>query len=169
MPFDRYSNVRIEVELAFVLKAPLEGPGCTLFDVLARDRRTCVPALEVLDSHDRAGGPHDRGHHRRQRRATAAMVLGGRVRARTPWTCAGSSALLYRNARSRRPGSPPACSTTPPPGCAGWPNKLAGHGDRLEAGEIVLAGSFTRPMWVQRGDLVECDYRDLGVVTCRFR
>ena len=27
-------DARIEVELAFVLKAPLRGPDCTIFDVL---------------------------------------------------------------------------------------------------------------------------------------
>src|SRR6185312_3784638 len=34
IPFDSFSNVRIEVELAFVLNRPLGGPHCTLFDVL---------------------------------------------------------------------------------------------------------------------------------------
>src|SRR5690606_6648384 len=28
IPFDEFSNVRVEVELAFVLKHPLEGPDC---------------------------------------------------------------------------------------------------------------------------------------------
>jgi 2-oxo-hept-3-ene-1,7-dioate hydratase len=47
-------------------------------------------------------------------------------------------------------------------------NKLHQHGARLEAGEIILAGSFTRPMWVERGDEVRCDYGPMGVITCRF-
>src|SRR6185295_3513848 len=49
IPFDRFHAPRIEVELAFVLKAPLKGPGCTLFDVLnATDYVT--PALEILET-----------------------------------------------------------------------------------------------------------------------
>src|SRR5690625_1233697 len=32
--FDRFSNVRIEVELAFVLSTDLHGPNVTVFDVL---------------------------------------------------------------------------------------------------------------------------------------
>ena len=39
---------------------------------------------------------------------------------------------------------------------------------RLEAGELVLAGSFTRPMWVYPGDTVFADYGPMGAVTCRF-
>src|SRR5690606_23800735 len=35
IPFDNFSNVRIEVELAFVLNKPLEGPDATLEDALA--------------------------------------------------------------------------------------------------------------------------------------
>ena len=38
----------------------------------------------------------------------------------------------------------------------------------IGAGEIILAGSFTRPMWVERGDSVKCDYGPLGVIECRF-
>jgi 2-oxo-hept-3-ene-1,7-dioate hydratase len=47
-------------------------------------------------------------------------------------------------------------------------NKIAAHGDGLKAGEIILAGSFTRPMWVYAGDTVVADYGKLGTVTCRF-
>ena len=47
--WDRYTHPRVEVELAFVLKKDLAGPGCTIFDVLnATDY--VVPALEILDS-----------------------------------------------------------------------------------------------------------------------
>jgi hypothetical protein len=37
------------MELAFVLKGPLQGPGCSIFDVL-RATEYVVPALEILDS-----------------------------------------------------------------------------------------------------------------------
>ena len=50
VPFENYSNVRIEVELAFVLARPLSGPECTLDEVLAATEYV-VPALEILNSH----------------------------------------------------------------------------------------------------------------------
>ena len=49
VPWDRYTHPRVEVELAFVLKDGLKGPGVTLFDVL-RATEYVVPALEILDS-----------------------------------------------------------------------------------------------------------------------
>ena len=38
----------------------------------------------------------------------------------------------------------------------------------MKAGDIILAGSFTRPLWVYQGDTVHADYGPLGAVTCRF-
>src|SRR6185437_13406592 len=34
VPWDQYTHPRVEVELAFVLKKDLSGPGCGIFDVL---------------------------------------------------------------------------------------------------------------------------------------
>lgn len=47
-------------------------------------------------------------------------------------------------------------------------NRLHEHDEVLRAGQIILAGSFTRPMWVDKGDTVMADYGPLGVVTCQF-
>src|SRR4029077_18162374 len=49
VPTDRFIATRVEAELAFVMKARLSGPNCTMFDVLnATD--LVVPALEILDT-----------------------------------------------------------------------------------------------------------------------
>lgn len=42
-------TLRIEVKLAFLLATPLEGPNCSLFDVL-RATGYVTPALEILNS-----------------------------------------------------------------------------------------------------------------------
>jgi 2-oxo-hept-3-ene-1,7-dioate hydratase len=46
--------------------------------------------------------------------------------------------------------------------------KLAPWGERLQAGEIVLAGSFTRPVAARTGDVFEADYGALGRFGFRF-
>ena len=74
------------------------------------------------------------------------MVLGGNPRApRRRRPALGRRAALPQRRRSRRPASPPASWTTPPPACAGSPTSSPPARRRLEAGEIILAGSFTRP------------------------
>ena len=77
-------------------------------------------------------------------------------------------AMLYRNETVEESGVSGAVLNHPALGVAWLANKLAQHGDTLEAGDLVLAGSFTRPMWVHPGDTVLADFHDLGTITCRF-
>ncbi|MGK0721585.1 fumarylacetoacetate hydrolase family protein [Leucobacter sp. W1478] len=164
--FDRFSNVRIEVELAFVLAKPLAGPNVTLFDVLDATAYV-VPALEVLNSHLELEG-RTIVDTISDNAAMGAMVIGGRPMKVDDIDLPWASAMLYRNETIEESGVAGAVLGNPAMGVAWLANKLAQHGQTLEAGEIILAGSFTRPMWVFKGDTVHADYGTLGSVTCRF-
>lgn len=164
--FDRFSNVRIEVELAFVLGEPLAGPGATMFDVLDATRYV-VPALEILSSRVELTG-RTIVDTISDNAALGGIVLGGSPVAPSTIDLRWVSAVLYRNETIEESGVAAAVLGHPALGVAWLANKLARHGDRLESGEIVLAGSFTRPMWVERGDVVLGDYHGMGAVTCRF-
>jgi 2-oxo-hept-3-ene-1,7-dioate hydratase len=162
----RFSNVRVEVELAFRLGAALVGPHVALADVLGATEYV-VPALEILSSRIELKG-RTIVDTISDNAAMGAMVVGDRhMRPEDldlPWV----SAVLYRGDVIEESGVAAAVLGHPALGVAWLANKLAAHGDRLEAGELVLAGSFTRPMWVHRGDTVLADVRELGTVTCRF-
>ncbi|MCP3427117.1 2-oxo-hepta-3-ene-1,7-dioic acid hydratase [Rothia sp. AR01] len=162
----RYSNVRIEVELAFVLREELGGPDVTLFDVL-RATEYVVPALEVLSSRIEMQG-RTIVDTISDNAALGAMVLGGRPVAPDAVDLRWVSALLYRNEVVEDSGVAAAVLNHPASGVAWLARKLAEHGDSLGAGEVVLAGSFTRPLWVERGDTIHADYGTLGAITCRF-
>jgi len=164
--FDRFSNVRIEVELAFVLGAPLEGPDCSIFDVL-RATEYVVPALEVLNSHIALEG-RTIVDTISDNAAMGAMVIGGRPVTVDDVDLRWVGALLSRNETIEESGVAGAVLGHPAMGVAWLANKLAQHGQSLGQGEIILAGSFTRPMWVERGDTVHADYHDLGSISCRF-
>jgi 2-oxo-hept-3-ene-1,7-dioate hydratase len=47
-------------------------------------------------------------------------------------------------------------------------NKLAPWDECLEAGEVVLGGSFTRPTNAVPGDTFHADYGPLGSIAFRF-
>ena len=162
----RYSNVRVEVELAFVLGAPVDGPDATVFDVL-RATEYVVPALEILSSRIEMAG-RTIVDTISDNAAMGAMVYGGNPVGVGAVDLRWVSALLYRNEVIEESGVAAAVLNNPASGVAWLANKLAQHGDRLEAGDLVLAGSFTRPMWVERGDTVLADYGPLGTITCRF-
>jgi 2-oxo-hept-3-ene-1,7-dioate hydratase len=164
--FDQFSNVRIEVELAFVLREPLEGPNCTMFDVL-RATEYVTPALEVLNSHIELEG-RTIVDTISDNAAYGGMVLGGIPKHPDRLDLRWVGAMLYRNETIEETGLAAGVLGHPASGVAWLAEKLHQHGARLEAGEIILAGSFTRPIWISRGDSVLCDYGPMGVITCRF-
>ena len=166
IPYDRFTNVRIEVELAFVLKEPLEGPSCSLFDVI-RATEFVTPALEILNSHIELEG-RTIVDTISDNAAYGGMVLGGNPMRPDEIDLRWVSALLYKNETIEESGVAAAVLNHPATGVAWLANKFHQHGARLEAGEIILAGSFTRPMWVERGDSVLCDYGRMGTIACRF-
>ncbi|MFB6827600.1 2-oxo-hepta-3-ene-1,7-dioate hydratase [Streptomyces hydrogenans] len=167
VPFDEFSNVRVEVELAFLLKAPLEGPHCTIFDVL-RATEYVVPALEILNSHLELEG-RTIVDTIADNAAYGGLVLGGTPLAPDAVDLRWISALLYRNETIEETGVAAGVLNHPATGVAWLANKLHQHDTGLDAGELVLAGSFTRPLWVSRGDSVLCDYGTMGTISCSFR
>jgi 2-oxo-hept-3-ene-1,7-dioate hydratase len=166
LQWDQYTHPRVEVELAFVLGKPLSGPNCSIFDVLdATDY--VVPALEILDSRIEMEG-RTIVDTISDNAAMGAMVIGGNPVKPRDIDLRWVAALLYRNQVIEETGVAAGVLNHPAAGVYWLANKLAAHGTTLGAGEIILAGSFTRPMWVYKGDSVYADYGQLGTVTCRF-
>lgn len=163
---DDFSNVRVEVELAFVLRAPLEGPDCGLEDALAAIDHA-VPALEILNSHIELEG-RTIVDTIADNAAYGAMVLGTTRKEPDEIDLRWVPGLLYKNGEIEETGVAAGVLDHPARGVAWLANKLHQHGARLEPGEIILAGSFTRPMWAARGDLVRADFGPMGVIECRF-
>ena len=149
-----------------MLKTPLEGPGCTLEDALAAIDYA-VPALEILNSHIELEG-RTIVDTIADNAAYGGMVLGTTHKRPDEIDLRWVPALLYTNDEIEETGVAAGVLDHPATGVAWLANKFHQHGARLEAGEIILAGSFTRPMWVSRGDTVRCDYGPMGVITCRF-
>jgi 2-oxo-hept-3-ene-1,7-dioate hydratase len=168
----RFILPRIEVEFAFILARPLRGPGTTVFDVLnATDH--VVPALEIIDARieqfDRVSkAPRKVLDTIADNAANAAIVLGGRPVRVDAVDLRWAGALLFKNGVIEETGLGAAVLNHPANGVAWLANKLAPHGEGLAAGEIVLAGSFTRPVACAAGDTLHADYGPLGSISVRF-
>ena len=46
--------------------------------------------------------------------------------------------------------------------------KLVEFGEVIEAGDVILTGSFVRPVWAKPGDHLVGDFGPLGTVSVRF-
>jgi len=174
IPTARFMQLRIEAELAFVLDKPLGGPDCTLFDVL--DATAYVtPALEILDARIHRVDPAS-GRTRTvldtisDNAANAALVLGGR--AFKPNLIDADirriGAIVSKNGEVEETGLAAGVLNHPAYGIAWLANRLHRHGVTLQAGEVVLAGSFIRPIDVAQGDTIVADYGEFGTVSCHF-
>lgn len=172
IPVNRFIAPRVEVELAFILGKPLKGPGVTLFDVLdATDYVT--PAIEIIDARIEQ---FDRDTKAMRKvfdtisdfAANAGIVLGGRPVRPLDVDLRWVGAMLFRNGVIEETGLAAAVLNHPATGVAWLANKIAPHGESLEAGQVVLAGSFTRPVNAVAGDSFHIDYGPLGAVAFRF-
>ncbi len=172
IPVSRFIAPRVEVELAFVLGKPLQGPGVTLFDVLSATEYV-TPAVEIIDARIEQFDRETQAMRKVQDTisdfaANAGIVLGGRPVRPLDVDLRWVGAMLYKNGVIEETGLAAAVLNHPATGVAWLANKIAPHGEGLEAGQVVLAGSFTRPVNGAAGDGFHVDYGPLGSVSFRF-
>jgi len=172
IPFARFIAPRVEVELAFVLGRPLRGPGVSIFDVLAATDYV-VPAIEIIDARIEQFDRHTKAPRKvfdtiSDNAANAGVVLGGRPVRPDAVDLRWVGALLYKNGQVEESGLAAAVLNHPANGIAWLANRLAPWDEHLEAGEVVLAGSFTRPTTAQVGDTFHADYGPLGAIAWKF-
>ena len=167
VPFENYSNVRIEVELAFVLAQPLSGPELHPGRGPGRDGvRRPGPGDPQLPH--RARGPHDRRHDQRQR-SDGRHGPGGRpCRGRRGRPALGQRAALPqpddRGDRSRRRCPRPSRQR----GRLARRKALPARHHAGSGRDHPEPARSPDPMWVERGDTIHADYGTLGAITCRF-
>lgn len=172
IPFDRFIAPRVEVELAFILNRPLAGPGVTLFDVLSATDYVS-PALEIIDARIEQFDRETRAPRKvfdtiSDFAANAGIVLGGTPVRPHDVDLRWVGALLYKNGVIEETGLAAAVLNHPATGVAWLANRIAQYDESLKAGDVVLAGSFTRPTTAQRGDTFHVDYGRLGAIGFRF-
>lgn len=162
---ENYCVPRVEPELAFVLGKPLKGPGVNLLDVL-RATEYVVPAIEIIDA--RFQNPRRIFDTVADNGAAAGIILGGRPVRPMDVDLRWVGAILYRNSEIEETGIAAGVLGNPALGIAWLANKVGPFGTVLEPGHIMLSGSFTRPVWADRGDTLHADFGPLGGVAVQF-
>ncbi len=172
IPKHRFIQPRIEAEIAFVMKAPLSGPHCTVDDVLnATDY--VAPSLEILDTRILRQDPKS-GAVRKifdtisDNAANAGIVLGVQKQRPKDFDLRWVGAIVSRNGEVEETGLGAGVLNDPALGIAWLANRLAQYGESIRAGDVVLSGSFIRPVEAPSGSLIEADFGPFGSVSCTF-
>ena len=97
-----------------------------------------------------------------------AFITGGRVVRPFDVDIRWVGATLSRNGVIEESGVSAAVMGHPATSVAWLANKLAAQGETLKAGQIILSGSFTRPISISAGDTVTADYGALGTIQVAF-
>lgn len=170
---DDFCDPKLEIELAFTLATDLAGADLTVDDVL--DATDYVqPAVELIAARSFRKDPTS-GRTRTvidtisDNAANAGIVSGGKKVAPREIDLRWVSALGYRNGIVEETGVAAGVLDHPALGIVWLARRYAETGQRLEAGQTILAGSFTRPIDIRSGDDFHFDYGPLGAFGLSFR
>jgi 2-oxo-hept-3-ene-1,7-dioate hydratase len=154
------------------LKKDLQGPDVTVDQVLAATDYV-TPAIEIIDSRIEQFDRHTKVMRKvfdtiSDNAANAGIVVGAEkvnpLTTNLPWC----GAILTLNGVVEETGLAAGVQGHPAVGIAWLANKLAPWGEHLKAGQIVLAGSFTKPVPAKVGDVFDADYGPLGRLQFKF-
>lgn len=168
----RFIQPRIEAEIAFVMKSDISGPNITREDVLAATDYV-APALEILDTRilradPATGKPRIIYDTVSDNAANAGVVLGAQKHAPDAFDLRWTGAIVERNGVVEETGLGAGVLNDPPTGIVWVIHRLAQYGQGLRGGDIVLSGSFIRPLEAPSGSAFKADFGHFGQVDLSF-
>lgn len=172
VPAGRFIQPRIEAEIAFLMKAPLSGANVTREQVLEATE-SVAPALEILDTRILRADPAT-GRARiiadtiSDNAANAGIVLGEQRHDPRAVDLRWAGAILKRDGVVEETGLGAGVLDDPVTGIVWLVRRLAQYGQGLAAGDVVLSGSFVRPVEAPPGSRFDADFGSFGHVSISF-
>ncbi|MGD9865976.1 MAG: 2-oxo-hept-4-ene-1,7-dioate hydratase [Pseudodonghicola sp.] len=172
VPAGRFIQPRIEAEIAFVMKAPLAGADCSRDDVLAATDYV-APSLEILDTRVLRADPAT-GQTRvivdtiSDNAANAGIVLGAERHPADAIDLRWVGAIVSRDDVVEETGLGAGVLNDPVTSVLWLARRMADYGQQIEAGDIVLSGSFIRPIEAPPGSRIAADFGPFGSVHITF-
>lgn len=172
IPRGRFIQPRVEAEIAFVMKAPLAGETVTRADVVAATDYV-APALEILDTRILRADP-ETGQTRKivdtiaDNAANAGIVIGAARHDVGAVDLRRVGAILSRDGEVEETGLGAGVLNDPVEAVVWLARRMATYGQRIEAGQVILSGSFIRPVECPPGCRIAADFGDFGQVSVDF-
>jgi 2-keto-4-pentenoate hydratase len=163
---DTLLQPRVEAEMAFVLGNDLEGPGVTTSNALAAIEGV-LPSIEIVDSRIVDWRIH-LADTVADNASSGRLVVGGTLTPVSGIDLRLVGVVVSRNGQMIDTGAG-AAALGNPARCVAWlANKLAGFGQGLRAGDVVLPGALHKMVPVEGGDTFRAEFAYLGAVNACF-
>lgn len=172
VPAGRYIQPRVEAEIAFILSRPLGAKRIS--EAEAMDAVGWIrPCLEILDTRVLRVDPASKAPRKvvdtvADNAANAGYVLGGGLFRPDAVDLPRAGAALMRDGEIEETGLAAGVLGHPIRSLAWLAEQMHARGRRLEAGWVVLSGSFIRPVECPPGTTITADFGPLGTVSCHF-
>ena len=172
VPQDRFIQPRVEAEIAFIMKKPLKGPVKSIDEVIAATDYVC-PSIEILDTRIERVNAETKKVRTffdtiSDNAANAGIVLGGKRIEPRGADMRWMGAIVARNGEVEETGLGAGVLDHPALGIVWLANRLHQYGGAIAAGEVVLSGSFVRPVEARHGDKIVADFGAYGKITLDF-
>ena len=172
VPKGRFIQPRIEAEIAFVMKFAIGGVAVTRDDVIAATDYV-APSIEILDTRILRADPQT-GETRKifdtisDNAANAGVVLGTQRHAIDAFDLRWVGAITSRNGDVEETGLGAGVLNDPVESVVWLARRMAQYGQRIEPGQIILSGSFIRPVECPSGAQIHADFGAFGHVDINF-
>ena len=172
VPRGRFIQPRIEAEIAFVMKSAIGGQNVSWDDVIAATDYV-TPSIEILDTRIQRQDPHT-GKTRSvydtisDNAANAGIVLGSHQQAIGVTDLRWIGAMAFRNGEIEETGLGAGVLNDPVESVVWLCRRMAQYGQKIEPGQVILSGSFVRPVECPSGTVIHTDFGDFGSVDINF-
>lgn len=172
VPRGRFIQPRVEAEIAFAMKDTLAGASVTRADVLTATDHV-APSLEILDTRILRTDPAS-GRARSvldtisDNAANAGIVLGPQRHPPTAHDLRWTGAIVRRDGVVEETGLGAGVLNDPVESVVWLARRMAQYDQRIEAGHVILSGSFIRPVECPPGTRIDADFGPFGAVDIRF-
>ncbi|HHT02385.1 MAG TPA: 2-keto-4-pentenoate hydratase [Firmicutes bacterium] len=167
IPMSTLIQPRVEMEIAFLLKEDLQGPGLNQIDVL-RATEAIFPSMEVIDNRYRDWTKLTVRDTISDNAGAALYVLGTELTNPAEIDMTTLGGVFEKNGEVIATATGAAVLGNPAIAIAWLANKLGAYGVPLKAGEVVLSGALTAALPAAKGDVFTVRFAELGSVTTRF-
>lgn len=172
VPNGKFIQPRIEAEIAFVMRSAIGGADVTRDDVLAATDYV-APSIEILDTRivrvdDETGKTRSVFDTISDNAANAGVVLGAERHAADAFDLRWVGAITLRNGAVEETGLGAGVLNDPVESVVWLARRMAQYGQSIEPGQIILSGSFIRPIECPSGTQIHVDFGMFGSVDISF-